>query len=140
MLLRVAVCTIISLFLLSCDNPLSPKSITTDITFSVSDAYGDVGDCYYRIIEPVADPSHDFNIYPKYQENVGWNGTYTFKNVEPGKYGCIIGGMGNTYRDFSIAKGEHVSINMRKYVGGYITTYYGATVPVYQWSVDISKY
>lgn len=138
---RLFACVLIVVLLASCDNPLSPKSksSSTNIVFSVSDPTGSTGDCYYRIIEPVADVSTTFNIYPKYQQNVGWNGSYTFENVEPGSYGCIIGGIGETYRDFSIASGEHVVIKMEKSIGGYITTYYGTTVPVYQWSVAISK-
>ena len=137
--LCLAWCLILVVNLSSCkkDDVLNK---TTSVTFNVSDESGQgSGDCYYRIIEPVANTSTTFTINAKYQKNVGWNGSHTFEDIAPGSYGCIIGGIGNTYRDFSIAEGEHVTINMRYYIAAYITTYFGTTVPVYQWSVNITK-
>jgi len=109
----------------------------TSVTFNVSDEVGSLGDCAFRIIEPVADHSSGFTIVNKYSFLTGLR-SYTFDDVEPGNYAGILGTNGNTYIDFSIAKGEHVTINYRYYINGYIYVYYVLT-PVKRWSVSVTK-
>jgi len=109
----------------------------TSVTFNISDEVGSLGDCAFRIIEPVADRSNGYTPVNKYAFETGLS-SYSFDEVEPGNYAGLIGGIGDTYKEFSIAKGEHITINYRYYVSGYVTVGY-VVVSVKSWSINVSK-
>lgn len=129
-------CSLLMLNFSSCKK--DELDVKTSVTFNFTDEAGTSGDIYYRIIEQVSDPTTTFTIVDKYKQKVTGAVSYTFDDVEPGNYAAILGTVGETYRNFSIAKGERVTVNIKRYVAYYLTYNY-IRYPVYGWTASISK-
>ncbi|MBD3420898.1 MAG: hypothetical protein GF398_12330 [Chitinivibrionales bacterium] len=122
--------------LLGCESPFS-SSGSTSVTFSI--VYDETLDFNLRVIEPyaVAGQGKWNNKYSKLITAKNGITTYTFDDVAPGDYAGLLGNISESYQEFSVARGQDVTLNYTKaYTEDIcVTTRSGHyCVPQYQWS------
>ena len=110
------------------------------VTFTVEDSYETHNDsCVYQIIKPADTSQTYYNIEPV-REYVGswWSGSTVFE-IDPGSYASMLSNMRSTYRGFSVARGDKITVRYKKYIDHYYQDWNGNEKPIYAWAIDISK-
>lgn len=138
--LNLIIISIASIFLFSCEKDFFDK--TSEVTFKVNDQLGKVSGCNYRIVKANGCKC-EFSPEDILTHSVNGTSSYTFEDVEPGTYAGLIGTVGNTYEEFTVEKGEHVTLTYTYGYAGSISGSFssgvGYSAAIGSWSCNITK-
>ena len=110
-------------------------SKSTEIIFQINDETGKLSKCNLRIIKP--NPDNWENVY-SHMITLPGESSYKFEDVKEGDYASLIGNVSETYKNFSISKGDHLKITYTYYVSGYVNVG-GHTVPYKEWKCKMDR-
>lgn len=114
----------------------------TQVTFQVNDELGKISGCNYRIVKANGCKC-SFSPEDIMTHIVDGKESYTFDDVEPGTYAGLIGAVSDTYEEFVIEKGDHVTLKYTYTSAGSISgnfssgSGYSANIP--NWYCTVSK-